>query len=92
MAGKIFHDDRKPASRWHQSQVNYADREASKLKTVPFKNLKLIDKIRFFGLGPVLAGPYTLFFKGVILDGIPGLRYTWQRIIAEAYLLRARFK
>ncbi|MCH2192090.1 MAG: glycosyltransferase family 2 protein [Gammaproteobacteria bacterium] len=92
LEGVIFHDDRKSAKRWHQSQVNYSKQEAIKLEGVPFSQLKLMDKIRFFGLGPILAGPYTLFVKGVILDGLPGLKYTWQRIIAEIYLLKARFK
>ena len=72
--------------------MNYSKQEAIKLEGVPFSQLKLMDKIRFFGLGPILAGPYTLFVKGVILDGLPGLKYTWQRIIAEIYLLKARFK
>jgi len=92
LAGVIFHDDRKSAERWHQSQVNYSKQEAHKLKGVPFSQLKLMDKIRFIGLGPILAGPYTLFVKGVIFDGLPGLKYTWQRIIAETYLLKARLK
>jgi hypothetical protein len=29
---------------------------------------------------------HTLFVKGLILDGIPGLRYTFERVVAEAIL------
>ncbi len=88
----IYHDDRKSNARWHQSQRNYANQEAVKFKNTSFSNMKLIDKLRFLGLGPLLVIPYTLFARGVILNGSAGLKYTYQRMIAELYLLRARFK
>jgi hypothetical protein len=31
---------------------------------------------------------HTLFVKGVIFDGIAGLRYTWERFLAELILSR----
>ncbi len=89
---KIFHDDRKSPARWHHSQRNYASQEALKFKNTKFTDFRLIDKLRFFGLGPLLVVPYTLFIKGVCLNGLPGLKYTYQRFIAEVYLLNARFK
>jgi len=88
----MFHDDRKPASRWHQSQQNYARQEANKFKQLTFAQMNLNDKIRFLGLGPVLVVPYTLFVRRVILDGLPGCKYTWQRLVAEVYLLLARIR
>ncbi len=88
--GKIFHDDRKPIGRWRQSQKKYAQQEAQKLADQKFGELKLIDKIRFLGLGPILVIPYTLILKGVIVNGLPGFKYAWQRVQAECYLLQAR--
>jgi len=87
---KIFHDDRKSSERWHHSQVNYARQEAEKLSKLSLSEMKLNDKFRFFGLGPVLVIPYTLIYRGVILDGVAGMKYTYQRVVAELYLLRAR--
>lgn len=92
LQGKMFHDDRKPMSRWHNSQRNYAAQEAKKFQSLPFKAMNLNDKIRCLGLGPLSVIPYTLIIRGVIFDGLAGLKYTWQRVIAEFYLLRARFK
>jgi len=92
LENKIFHDDRKPSKRWHQSQKKYASQEAEKFKSCGLSSMKMNDKIRFIGLGPVFVIPYTLFLRGVILDGWPGLKYTWQRFVAELYLLAARFK
>ena len=31
---------------------------------------------------------HTLFVKGLILDGVAGLRYTWERFVAELILSR----
>ena len=90
--GVMYHDDRKSTARWHQSQRNYAKQEAEKFKGLSFSELRPIDKVRFCGLGPLFVGPYTLFIKGVIVNGWPGLKYAWQRVIAETYLLWARLK
>ncbi len=92
LTSKIFHDDRKSAARWHQSQRNYAKKEADKIKHTRFVDMGMNDKIRFLGLGPVIVIPYTLLAKGVMFDGWAGLKYTWQRCVAEVYLLRARFR
>lgn len=90
LSHKIYHDDRKSPTRWHKSQASYARQEAEKLSNVSFANMKLNDKLRYFGLGPILVIPYTLIIKGVLFDGIAGIKYTYQRVIAELYLLRAR--
>lgn len=92
LSGIMFHDDQKPKARWHQSQRNYAAQEAEKFKTVSFKDMNINDKVRYLGLGPIIVIPYTLFVKGVLLDGLAGIKYTWQRTLAEVYLLMARFK
>lgn len=91
LSGKIFHDDRKPAERWHQSQQKYAQQEADKFSRLPFAEMTFNDKIRYLGLGPIVVVPYTLLAKGLVLNGLAGFKYTWQRFIAELYLLTARF-
>ena len=77
---------------WLGSQRKYAKQEASKLKNTPWRDLKLVDKLRNWGLGPLLILPYTLLVKGVILDGKPGLAYARQRLIAEFEIWKARFR
>jgi glycosyltransferase involved in cell wall biosynthesis len=91
LKAKIFHDDRKSKERWHKSQRNYAEQEAKKFHITPFNEMTLNDKIRYVGLGPLIVIPYTLLIRGVVFDGLAGLKYTAQRVIAETYLLKARF-
>ena len=92
LQGKIFHDDRKHPRRWLKSQWNYALLEASKLNTQTWNELSLADQMRKLGLTPLLVLPYTLFAKGLILSGWPGLVYSAQRLIAELALQLARLK
>ncbi len=87
----IYHDDRKSSTRWHSSQKKYAEQEARKLRKTSFRTLSVNDKARRLYLGPLLVVPYTLLVRGLIFDGRKGFKYTWQRLIAEAYLLKAWF-
>jgi len=83
----ILHDDRKPLSRWLSSQDRYAKLEAEKLAAVPPADLSLNDRIRkTIVLGPPAVLLYTLFARGVILDGWAGWYYAFQRALAEALL------
>lgn len=91
LTNPIYHDDRKPDTRWHQSQRRYAKQEAIKLRNTPFKHLSITDKLRHLGLGPIAVLPFTLFMKGLILDGRAGFQYAKQRLSAECYIFRARF-
>ncbi len=91
LKNKLHHDDRKPYSRWLASQRKYASQEADKLKGVNWKTLSWPDRLRYWGLAPLAIIPYTLIFKGLALNGMPGLEYTWQRVVAEVYLQKARF-
>ena len=86
----LLHDDRKPYSRWFKAQKNYAKKEAEKMAQSSWKELSLADRIRFLGLAPLIIIPYTLLFKGVILNGLIGLEYTFQRFTAEVFLIKAR--
>ena len=83
----IFHDDRKPLSRWLVSQLKYAAREAAHLLSVPRDNLSRLDRLRLMGWpAPILVLGYVLFVKGAVLDGRAGWFYAWQRLLAEVLL------
>ena len=83
----ILHDDRKPLERWLAEQDRYARREASHLLQTPLSHLNRADRLRrriIFAPWVVLG--YTLFAKGLILDGWPGWYYALQRTYAELLL------
>lgn len=83
----IYHDDRKPFSRWWAAQKKYAVLEARKLTITTFGQLNPQDKLRkmiFFAPGIVFL--YCLFWRGLILDGWNGLIYSAQRFLAELLL------
>jgi len=85
--GYIDHDDRKPIERWLQEQIRYARIEAEHLLTTPSRQLNLADRIRRkIILAPFLVFFYTLFGKGLILDGWAGFYYVLQRTVAEVLL------
>jgi len=83
----LIHDDRKSLSRWFHSQIRYARLEAEKLASTPAGKLGRADRLRKLILpAPFAALFYTLFVKGVILDGWPGWYYSLQRFTAELIL------
>jgi len=87
LAGPVFHDDRKPLSRWLDNQERYATLEARRLQGARPADLDWADRIRRTGsVAPVLVAVYCLFVKGCILDGCAGLHYTFQRVVAESLL------
>jgi len=92
LTAKIYHDDRKPWSRWLSSQKNYARQEAEKLANTRWQDLTWADRLRYLGLAPIIVPPYTLLVKGMIFNGWAGLIYAWQRFVAEACLQIARLK
>ena len=84
LRGFIYHDDRKPLTRWLASQQGYAHREAGYLLSTPRAELKRTDRIRLMGWpAPILVFLYTLFWKRCILDGWSGWLYVLQRSLAE---------
>ena len=84
---KIFHDDRKPLSRWIRSQDSYAILEARHLISMPDERLNRQDRLRkkMFFAAPVIF-LYLLIGRGLIFDGWPGWYYVLQRTIAEMLL------
>ncbi len=87
LRGLIYHDDRKPLSRWLQSQDNYMIIEAKHLLTTKTQELRVPDRIRrlVFAAPPVIF-LYLLFVRGLFLDGWRGWYYVAQRTLAEMLL------
>lgn len=87
LRGLILHDDRKPLSHWVRAQDRYAKQEADKLMAHRERSLSLNDRVRqTILLGPPAVFLYTLFLKGVCLDGWAGWHYAFQRALAETLL------
>lgn len=87
LAGIILHDDRKPLSRWLWAQSRYTDLEVEKLRASKPGELRMQDRLRnLIFIAPPLVLLYTLFARGVIFDGRPGLHYALQRTVAELIL------
>ena len=83
----IYHDDRKPLSRWLLAQDRYLKIEAKKLKETPWSQLSWSDRIRTFKIvAPFIILFYCLIIKGGILDGWRGWYYAFQRMFAEILL------
>ena len=90
----LLHDDRKPLSRWLESQARYTKLEAQKLRAATPTELQTIDRLRRWPLiVPPLALFYCLVVRGGVLDGWRGLYYGFQRVTAELmlsfYMLRS---
>ena len=87
LSGFIDHDDRKPLERWFKEQMRYASQEAEHLTTIPVTQFNRADRIRRkIIFAPALVFFFTLFGKGLILDGWPGWYYVFQRTLAEIIL------
>jgi glycosyltransferase involved in cell wall biosynthesis len=87
LAGKVYHDDRKPVSHWIQAQDRYAILEARHLLAKPLSELNFQDRLRrriFFAAPAMFL--YLFFGRRLILDGWPGWFYVAQRTIAELLL------
>ena len=85
--GRIFHDDRKPLSRWLQGQDRYMRLEVEHIRQTPWKVLRNPDRLRrLIVVSPFAVFLYCLFIKRVIFDGRAGWYYALQRMLAEALL------
>jgi len=87
LKGHVLHDDRKPLERWLGEQNRYAISECEHLLKSRPEDLNTPDKIRRGILfAPLLVAGYTLFARGLVLDGWPGWYYVCQRTLAELFL------
>jgi glycosyltransferase involved in cell wall biosynthesis len=83
----IYHDDRKPLSRWLWAQDRYMVIESTKLLETPDRELSWGDRLRKRKLvAPLIILIYCLMIKGGILDGWQGWYYAFQRMLAELLL------
>jgi glycosyltransferase involved in cell wall biosynthesis len=84
LRAKLVHDDRKSFERFIERQKRYMTQEAEKLRTVDPRALSLAGRIRkLIVVAPFAALFHSLFVRGLILDGRPGLRYAAERFTAE---------
>lgn len=89
LEAKIIHDDRKSFARFVERQRHYMRQEAIKLRQANPLSLSVSGRIRkLIVVAPFAVLFQTLFVKGLIFDGLPGLRYVWERFIAELILSR----
>jgi glycosyltransferase involved in cell wall biosynthesis len=87
LSGVIYHDDRKPLSRWLASQQNYARLEVDHLLKADAGVLSASDRIRRMAWpAPIVVFFYVLLVKGCLFDGWPGWFYTLQRVLAECMI------
>jgi len=87
LSGYIEHDDRKPLSRWVNSQLKYSKIEAQHLLVTPKTELSAQDRLRLkIFYAPTVVFVYLLFARVLIFDGWRGWYYVFQRTVAEMLL------
>jgi glycosyltransferase involved in cell wall biosynthesis len=87
LSGVIYHDDRKPLSRWLTSQQSYARLEADYLLNADAGVLSTSDRLRRMAWpAPIVVFFYVLVVKGCLFDGWPGWFYAVQRLVAECMI------
>ena len=88
---RFIHDDRKPFTRFLERQRAYMRDEAAKIRRGD--NLNFAARVRKLRVvAPVAVLLQTLFIKGLILDGVAGLTYAYERFVAELMLSRELFR
>jgi glycosyltransferase involved in cell wall biosynthesis len=87
LEGVIFHDDRKSLAAWVSAQVRYARAEAEKFTAPGWRPGRWQERIRSLRVvAPFAMLFYCLFGKLLVLDGWPGVFYSFQRAFAELLL------
>ena len=87
LTAPILHDDRKSFQRWLRGQSSYMKLEAAKLTRSRLRELGWADRVRKLKIiAPIGVLFYCLFARGLILEGRPGIYYSFQRMLAELIL------
>jgi glycosyltransferase involved in cell wall biosynthesis len=87
LKGVIYHDDRKPLSRWFTAQQSYAKLEADYLLKAEKEVLSVSDRLRRMAWpAPIAVFFYVLVVKGCLFDGWRGWFYAVQRTLAESMI------
>lgn len=90
---RIVHDDRKDLRRFLARQKSYMREEAAKLRSTRWRALPMSGRLRKLRVvAPFATLAYTLLVNRTILDGRAGLRYAFERFLAEAILSRELFR
>jgi glycosyltransferase involved in cell wall biosynthesis len=93
LQARIVHDDRKSLARFIARQRRYMRDEAAKLRSAPPGSLNAAARLRKLRVvAPLVVPFYTLFAKGLIRDGWPGIHYTLERTLAELILSAELFR
>jgi glycosyltransferase involved in cell wall biosynthesis len=83
----LIHDDRKDLRRFIERQRTYMRQEAAKLRATRWGALPMQGRIRKLRvIAPLATLVYTLIVKRAVLDGRAGLRYAFERFLAEGIL------
>jgi glycosyltransferase involved in cell wall biosynthesis len=89
LGARIIHDDRKSFRSFVARQKRYMVQEAEKIRHADPRALSVSGRVRkLIVVAPFAVLFQTLFVKGLILDGVAGLRYAWERFVAEMILAR----
>jgi glycosyltransferase involved in cell wall biosynthesis len=80
----LLHDDRKPFDRWLRSQLKYAELESARLNSS--SRLSLKDRLRRYGLMPLIAALTGYFRSGGLFAGKAAVRYAQERMLYECVL------
>lgn len=87
LSSPIFHDDRKPLSRWLWAQNRYLKLEVNKLLNTPPSMLGTADRLRCHTvLAPFVVLLLCLIWHRGLLDGWRGWFYAFQRMYVETLL------
>ena len=85
----IIHDDRKASARSSSGRSATWWRKRRSCAWATRAALGLAGRVRkLIVVAPFAVVVHTLFVKGLILDGVAGLRYAWERFVAELMLSR----
>lgn len=80
----IIHDDRKSLERWVSSQASYSSLEARRIAAQ--NTLGWRDRLRDFGVMPLIAGTLAYIRAGGPLGGAAAVRYAHERAAYECLL------
>ncbi|MBI1761463.1 MAG: glycosyltransferase family 2 protein [Acidobacteria bacterium] len=80
----LFHDDRKPLECWITAQLTYSAQEMQRLEAGA--HLKWRDRLRKWGVMPLLMGLYAYGIAGGPFRGAAAARYAYERAIFECLL------
>ncbi|MEO8036455.1 MAG: glycosyltransferase family 2 protein, partial [Acidobacteriota bacterium] len=93
MIASLVHDDRKSLRRFIKRQKSYMRQEAAKIRSADPRTLNATARIRRLRVvAPLVIVPYVLLGKGLIFDGLAGLRYSFERLVAELILSLELFR